>query len=188
MKKTVKILIAALFAVSFSSLANAQSASISANATVISELKVTNQANLNFGTIIIGQTKSIYSDNSVVVSTGNSLGNTNRGQFSLSAGIGSNLTLTFVLPSSLTTTGGAILPISFTDDNPNNLSSAIGFEDGDGNVAKVTPGIPYVINGYNSASEVKNANVFVGGQVDATGVGVSTGIYTGTITLSATYN
>ncbi|MDG1277473.1 MAG: hypothetical protein P8O16_09345 [Algoriphagus sp.] len=47
MKKTVKILIATVFAVGFVSLANAQSASISANATVISELKVSNLSNLN---------------------------------------------------------------------------------------------------------------------------------------------
>ena len=184
MKKTVKILIATVFAVGFVSLANAQSASISANATVISELKVSNLSNLNFGTIVVGQTKTILADNTVEVSSGSKIGTTNRGRFSLEAQVGSNVTLTFVLPENLTTTEGALLPIEF--DWAGASEGPIAYEDGDGALYKIIPGTSYQILGFNSGSEMPTSNVLVGGRVNATGV--TPGTYSGTITLSAIYN
>lgn len=183
MKKTIKIVIAAVFAVGFGSFAQAQSASISANATVISELTITNVANLNFGTVVVGQTKSIDADNMINVSTGSALGTANRGRFIVRAQVGSNVQLTLVLPSNLSTSGGALLPISFA---PINGEPAIAVQDGDGQMFAITPGTPYLITGFNSASEIEEVNVFVGGQVNATGV--TAGTYNGNITLTATYN
>ncbi len=183
MKKTVKILIAAVLTVGFGSLANAQSASISANATVISELSILNMANLAFGTVVSGQKKFIDSENTTEVSIGSALGASSRGRFIMWAQIGSNVTLTFTLPTNLSTSGGDLLPISFDDFNENPIIAVV---DGDGIFGRVTPGTPYVINGFNSASEIDNINIYVGGQVDATGV--TAGTYTGTITLSAAYN
>ena len=178
MKKTVKVLIAAVFAVGFGSLANAQSASISANATVISQLVVTNNANLNFGTVVVGQTKSIDAYETIAVSTGPTLGSANRGRFVVRAQQGSNVQLTFVLPADLRTAGGAILPISFDFDD-----QVAAVEDNDSGYTVFYPTDAYQITGFGDSP----VNVWIGGKVDAA-TGVTAGTYTGTITLSATYN
>ena len=183
MKKTVKILIAALFAVGFGSLANAQSASISANATVISELKVTNNANLNFGTVVVGQTKKIDGYGNVEVSTGPKLGSTSLGGFRIEAQTGSNVRLTFEFPTNLSTTEGALLPISFTGTEG---ASSATIDLGEGDRNEFNPRSPYQINGFLSGATGSYMQVFIGGNVNATGV--TAGTYTGTITLSATYN
>jgi hypothetical protein len=185
MKKTIKFLIAAVFAVGFGSLANAQSASISANATVISELLVTNNANLDFGTVVVGQTKSIDGYGSIEVSTGPTLGTARLGMFRIEAQIGSNVGLTFVLPTNLSTTGGALLPITFGEG----VSGKSGMiELRPGIPTEFIPSSPYQINGFLNGAYPGDTfvKVYIGGKVDATGV--TAGIYTGTITLSATYN
>ena len=139
---------------------------------------------LNFGTIVVGQTKTILADNTVEVSSGSKIGTTNRGRFSLEAQVGSNVTLTFVLPENLTTTEGALLPIEF--DWAGASEGPIAYEDGDGALYKIIPGTSYQILGFNSGSEMPTSNVLVGGRVNATGV--TPGTYSGTITLSAIYN
>lgn len=65
MKKTAKILFDEVFPVSFGSLAKAQSASITANAIVISEIEVTSVANLIFSTLVVGQKKTIHRSGNV---------------------------------------------------------------------------------------------------------------------------
>jgi hypothetical protein len=191
MKKTIKILVAAVLAVGFGSLANAQSASISANATVISELTVTNQANLNFGTVVVGQVKTIDSYlNTATVSTGIALGTSNRGAFTVAAQAGSNVTLEFSLPTTLT--GGAgTLPISFSWLNSEDIpveSVTITVEDEGYKI--FDPKNSYTFpTGFPTLEAIAGTNsvfVYIGGRVDATGV--TAGTYTGTITLSATYN
>jgi hypothetical protein len=185
MKKTVKILAAAILAVGFGSLANAQSASISANATVISEIAVTTLANLNFGTVVVGQTKSIDGYGNIDVSTGPILGPAGFGMFRIVALKGSNVGLTFVLPTNLNTTGGASLPITFGEGaaGKSGMIELKPFEQ-----TEFDPSIPYQINGFLNGGDpaYDYVQVFIGGKVDAT---VATaGTYTGTITLNATYN
>ncbi|MDG1277135.1 MAG: hypothetical protein P8O16_07630 [Algoriphagus sp.] len=185
MKKTVKILIAAVFAVAFGSLANAQSASISANATVISEISVTTQANLEFGTVVVGQTKSIDGLGSIDVSSGPTLGSSQLGRFLIEAQKGSNVQLTFALPTNLSTTGGALLPISF---GPGVSAKSAIVELRPGYQTEFTPSVPYQISGFLNSAEPTDRyiQVSIGGKVDATSA--TAGSYTGIITLSAIYN
>ncbi|MDG1277134.1 MAG: DUF4402 domain-containing protein [Algoriphagus sp.] len=185
MKKTVKILIAAVFALGFVSLAKAQSASISANATVISELSVTKGKDLNFGTIVVGQTKSIDAYDNISVSDGPELGSATAGTFTVNAQKGSNVKVSFILPTNLTSSTSNLLPISFNYGD----TQVAAVMDDEGNYTEFYPTSDFQINGFNQsvvdplASSVK---FYIGGQVDATGV--TAGTYTGTITLSATYN
>jgi len=177
--------VAAVLAVCFGSLANAQSASISANATVISELTVTNQANLNFGTVVVGQTKSLDGYGNVAVSSGPKLGNARQGHFKVTAQRGSNLQLTFNLPTNLIAPGGAELPISFSYEDE---QVAVVSDPLMGDFINFYPTTLLQINNFLTGSEdfATYVDVFIGGQVNATGV--TAGAYTGTITLSATYN
>jgi hypothetical protein len=185
MKKTTKVLFTALLAVGFGSLVHAQSATISANATVLSQITVVNNANLNFGTVIMGQTKMIDASDNVYVSEGSTaIGSANRGSFYVTAQTGSNVRLTFTLPTNLSKVGGGSLPISFP-----HYEETMGIvEDAYGTQDDFDLTIAYVINGFNSSWdwETSTSSFYIGGKVDATTA--TAGIYTGTITLSATYN
>lgn len=114
MKKSIKILVAFILASSFWSIAHGQSASISANATVINEIAVARVADLNFGTLVAGQIKSIDMMGNVSISSGTALGSTTRGEFTVSASAGSDVRLSFDLPNNLTGSGSDVLPISFS--------------------------------------------------------------------------
>ena len=197
MKKSVKILMAAVFAVGFGSLANAQSATISANATVISEIAVARVGDLNFGTLVAGQSKAIDYNGTVSVSTGTSIGTTRMGEFTVAAQAGSDVKLSFTLPSNLTGSGSTILPISFSWDElgmygpePTNACRIVIQEGGGAMFVDPTLGpISLIGNSFPTYEAIPGTNsvrVFIGGKVDATGV--TAGSYTGNITLSATYN
>lgn len=196
MKTTIKILTTALLAVGFGSLVHAQSASISANATVISEIAVTSVSDLNFGTIVANQKKFVSQfGNPATVSTGTVIDNGGRGEFTVAAQAGTDVTVSLVLPPALLGPGGS-LPIVFvetidTDFGDPSLLSAIYINMQEGNGG-------YYINP-NSFSErfnsfpnfdigggVNGVRIFIGGEVDATNA--TAGTYTGIITLNATYN
>jgi spore coat protein U-like protein len=185
MQNTAKILIMAAFAVGFGTFANAQSASISANATVVSEIVVANVNNLNFGTVVVGQKKSITAYEVEEVSSGPVLGSANPGRFRVNAQRGSYVSISFDFPTNLLGTGGSQLPIYFSwDAQPDKV---IVVTDGDYNeAAPLILGTAYQINNYNALSETPFYEFVIGGQVDATSA--TAGTYTGTITLSATYN
>lgn len=185
MKTTIKTFIAAILTIGFGSFANAQSASISANATVISEIAVTRVDDLNFGTVVVGQKKSITADSNVAVSTGSVLGSANRGHFMVNAQRGSNVSISFDFPINLVATGGGQLPIYFSWENEPERVIVVTNGDFD-DAPKLIPGTPYQINNYNPNSETSEYNFFIGGQVDATNA--TAGSYTGNITLNATYN
>ena len=183
MKKTIKILTAAILAIGFGSLANAQSATITANATVISEIVVETRTNLNFGTVVVGQTKSVSARESILVSSGPTLGTSNRGYFVVRAQQGSNVNLSFLLPSNLSSPIGELLPISFNYGD----SEVAYLEDSDYEEIDFYPTSALQINSFNSSDpDGREIKVFIGGQVNATGV--PAGSYIGNITLSATYN
>lgn len=193
MKTTIKTFIAAIITIGFGSFANAQSASISANATVISEISVANVANLNFGTLVAGQIKTIDLFGNVSVSTGSTLGTTRQGEFTVAASAGSDVRLSFSLPTNLNGSGAAVLPISFAWEDEYGfpeLSVRI-ITDGQGGADYVNPtsSISFPGNSFPTVEAIPGTNsvrVFIGGQVDATNA--TAGTYTGTITLNATYN
>nr|MBI1229442.1 hypothetical protein [Cytophagales bacterium] len=193
MKKTVKVLLTAALAIGIGAFANAQSASISANATVISEIAVTSVSDLNFGTIVVNQKKIVSEMGDTRVSTGTAINNGSRGEFTVAAP--ADVTVSLLLPNVLTGSGGS-LPILFEETLFNEVEGSytrstlyVNFQPGNGG---------YVINP-NSPSErfanfptfdigggVNGVRVFIGGTVDATNS--TAGSYTGTITLNATYN
>jgi len=194
MKKTVKIVIAAVFAVGFGSFANAQSASISVDATVISEIAVNSVSNLNFGTIVVGQKKLVFSGNriSTKVSTGAVLDNGNGGEFTVAAQAGADVTVSLVLPANLTGTGGS-LPIVFGEtvdfEGSSFLSSEIKTieQNATSDIEPNSPSIRYAnFPAFDIGGGINGIRVLIGGEVDATGA--TAGTYTGTITLNATYN
>ncbi|PRY83749.1 DUF4402 domain-containing protein [Mongoliibacter ruber] len=193
MKTTIKTFIAAILTIGFGSFAIAQSASISANATVISEIAVANVNNLSFGTVVTGQTKSINSFGDVSVSNGPALGTTNRGEFTVAASAGSDVRLSFTLPNNLTGPGAAVLPIAFTWEEGDFMT----FEEYGIRVITRSDAFSFVVdntfsfpgNSFPTFEAIPGTNsvrVFIGGQVDATNA--TAGTYTGTITLNATYN
>ncbi|WP_289029486.1 DUF4402 domain-containing protein [uncultured Algoriphagus sp.] len=194
MRKTIKILTAAILAIGFGTLANAQSASISANATVISEIAVANINNLNFGTVVVGQKKGIDFAGNVSVSTGSGLGTTTRGEFTVAAQAGSDVTFSFILPANLIGPGDAVMPYALNWEND-------GFDGGTKYggivVTQIGNGGSFITNDtfsfdgnsfptYEAIEGTNSVRVFIGGQVDATSA--TAGSYTGTITLNATYN
>ena len=190
-----KILILTAFAVGIGSLANAQSATISANAKVISEIAVTSVSNLNFGTLVAGQTKSIDQNGYVTVSSGSALGTANMGEFTVAAQAGSDVSLVFILPTGLTGSNTGLLPISFswTEDSQGDVlyvPSVRVVENTDGGSGYYDPSSgPIRYTSFPTCEAIAGKNsvrVFIGGRVDSNGVSSDT--YTGTITLSATYN
>lgn len=194
MKKSIKILVAFILASSFWSIAHGQSASISANATVINEIAVARVADLNFGTLVAGQIKSIDMMGNVSISSGTALGSTTRGEFTVSASAGSDVRLSFDLPNNLTGSGSDVLPISFSwmdEMGYPEYSVFILEQDGNGGSFFDPTSGSYAFAGnsfptFEAISGVNSVRVFIGGQVDATNV--SSGTYNGTITLNATYN
>ncbi|WP_289029487.1 hypothetical protein [uncultured Algoriphagus sp.] len=188
---------AAVLAVGFGSLANAKSASISANATVISEIVVNNVSNLDFGTVVVGQKKLVYAGDrmSSKVSTGTLIDNGSGGEFTISAQAGSDVTISFVLPTSLAGSTSGSLPITFGEMedigmgpyfNPEIITiSQIGGIDT--YINQNSPSLRYAnFPTFDIGGGVNGIRVIIGGEVDATSA--TAGTYTGTITMSATYN
>jgi hypothetical protein len=101
------------------------------------------------------------------------------------------------LPITLVSVGGGNLPISFDTGIPDMDG---GFVDQSGMISStvgtrsINPTVPYTFpaeyGSFPTSEAIPGTNsidVFIGGRVDATGV-VPSGTYTGSITLSATYN
>jgi spore coat protein U-like protein len=191
MKTTIKTFVAAILGLGFGSFANAQSASISANATVISEIEVENVNNLNFGTLVAGQIKSVLLGG-VEVSTGPLLGTANRGEFIVAAQAGSDVRLSFNLPDNLNGPSGALLPISFfwiNEFDVPQLTVRIFFSNGAFITVNPNNPISFPDNSFPTSEVTAGKNsvrLTIGGKVDATSA--TAGSYTGTITLNATYN
>lgn len=199
MKKTIKIVIAAVFAVGFGSFANAQSASISANATVISEIVVANVNNLNFGTVVAGQKKRIDYLGNVSVSIGSAVGPITMGEFTVAAQAGSDVRFSFTLPANLISPSNATMPYVLNwqevDPDGDGVSTFTRYggiviqQAGGGGSAIMGNNFSFPGNSFPTFQAIPGTNsvrVFIGGQVDATSA--TAGTYTGTITLNATYN
>lgn len=145
-------------------LVQAQSASITATATVVTPLVVTGANGLNFLNVFQGVDKSVaYTDA------------TNGGRFSITGYQNSQVALTFTLPTTLSS-GANSMPINNYAVFTNGLNSTAG-------ATALT-----VVSGtaVNSNLVTGNLFLFLGARVQPA-VAQAAGTYTGSITLAAAY-
>lgn len=144
-------------------LAQAQSATVAATATVVTPLIVTGTAGLAFGNVFQGVNKTVlFSD-------------ATSGRFSITGFGASQVAMTFTLPTNLAA-GASNLPIDTWDirSNPTNVTAGA-------TALTVTSGVP--VNGNLTAGSLF---LFVGGRV-VPAVAQAAGSYTGNIVLAAAY-
>lgn len=170
MKTLLKTLLITCVAICAGTVAYAQgqsaNANIPANANVIAQLNVTAGNALGFGDVSPGVSKSV------------AISDATAGTFSVTGGGGASVSLGFTLPTNLTS-GANNLPIAFstTDANWEDGISSLGTNVFDPNAGVSVGALP--ADG--------DMTVFIGGTVNPTN-GQAAGTYTGTITLTATYN
>ena len=142
--------------------ATAQSASISATATVAGALSVTAGNNLAFGTVIPGFNRTIL------------VSDAGAGTFSLTGGANAQVALSFTLPANLTS-GANNLAVAFTGayNVSNNVATSTAF----------TPS-----SGVTTRLDGTTGSLFVwlGGTLTVP-AGAVAGAYSGTVTLNASY-
>ena len=167
---------------------NTANAPISATANVAAAVTVAKDVDLVFGNVVPGLTKTVGNDGNLLAGTA---GGTvaNEGRFIVTKGINTQVTLGFgTLPSTLLLSGGtATLAINFTD--PSSGVQLAKVSDGTSNVP-FTPASGIVIANSSPTLFAYAASTFkvhIGGTVVPTASQL-TGTYSGTITLTATYN
>lgn len=146
--------------------ATAQTANITASATVLAPLTVTGVNNLDFGTVYPGVNASVAPTAATA------------GSFTLTGVAGAQITVTFTLPTNLQDAALDNLPISFatTDATANQANSQ----------AAATAFDPNSVLTTNLDATTGSYYVWIGGTVSPTG-SQPAGTYTGTITLTAAY-
>ncbi len=167
MRKFVPVLLAlAVMAWAPSALAQSTaSADITARATVLGPITVTNQADLEFGNVIPGVAKSV------------AISGTTSGRWLVAGNAGAEVNLDFTaLPNNLT--GPATMSITYAANDAghnvtNNAAGAVPFD----------PAGTALANIGNAPAELY---VWIGGTVNPV-AGQAAGLYTGTITLQAAY-
>lgn len=167
--------------------------SIQANASVLTQIQVTAGNSLEFGNVSPGVAKTIALTGAfdMQVLGGTATGGERLGTFTIGKGANSFFTLSWTLPTELTTTGtGNInMPISFADIDSRKLgllsggASTVPFSVG---VLNTNTGITNTAARDEIAAAI-NLTVTLGGTVNPAVDQVS-GSYTGDITLTATYN
>jgi hypothetical protein len=196
MKKSVKVLLVAVFAFGTTFLAQAQDrfATISASANVVDELKVTAVDDLEFGVVMQGVNKMVnltggVSDNDAS-GTGTTSSNAQTGLFEVYAGAGSSVTLSFTFPALLNSVVGSnSMPIAFNQDATGGVAENLGYGPSNTSITKLnlTPNsITIPINDLNGSGS-NGINVYVGGVVKPS-ASQANGSYTGDIKLTAVYN
>ncbi len=143
--------------------AQAQSATITATATVVTPLAVTGTAPLAFGNVFQGVNKTI------------AFGDATSGRFSITGFNTSQVAMTFTLPATLAS-GANTMPINTYDVRVNGTNVTAG-----ATALAVTTGVPV-----NSNLVAGNLFVFVGGRVQPAAAQAQ-GAYTGSIVLAAAY-
>lgn len=149
------------------STAKAQSASISATAVVAGALTVTNQRNLNFGTVIPGFTRTVLPADAT------------SGHFQVDGGVNAEVQLTF---STLQTTLTGLVPAntltvasySATYNTVDAGGTGTGFVPASGVTTRLGAAVPAQLH------------IYIGGVINVPG-GQAADTYTGTITLDAAY-
>ncbi|GIW52294.1 MAG: hypothetical protein KatS3mg081_1649 [Gemmatimonadales bacterium] len=147
--------------------AEAQSASITATATVLQPLSVTGAANLNFGNVFPGTNVSV-----APTAAG-------AGRFELNGVAGAEVQFSLTLPSTLTSGGSNSIPITFSSTDGRYNTTA------DPNTGATTfnPNAPVTTTLHGTTGDLF---VYLGGTVSPSGT-TPAGTYTGTITLNASY-
>ncbi len=160
---SIRHLTALIALVAAAGAAQGQSASIAATATVVTPITVTGTAPLAFGNVFQGVNKTIaFSD-------------ATSGRFSLTGYLGSQVALTFTLPTTLSS-GANTMPINTYDVRVNGTNVTAG-----ASALTVTSGTPV-----NTNLVAGNLFVFVGGRV-VPAAAQAAGTYTGSIVLAAAY-
>ncbi len=157
----VSAVLAALLSLTVS--AQAQSANITATATVFQAMTVTGARTLDFGNVFPGVAKSI----GVAAATS--------GRFDLTGQSSANVNLTFTLPTNLTS-GANNLPIGTWTGCTNATNTTTG-------CTSFTPSGTATASAFSGAGALF---VWVGGTVTPGGAQAA-GTYTGTVTLTAAY-
>jgi hypothetical protein len=141
----------------------AQSANITATATVYTAITVTGANPLNFGNVFPGVARTILATDAAA------------GRFDLTGQNSANVNLTFTLPANLVS-GGNNLPIGSWTGYRNNTNAQTGG-------TAFTPAATAYATAFSGAGAVF---VFVGGTVTPAAAQAA-GTYTGTVTLTAAY-
>lgn len=167
MKRLLQITLVLFLTTGLTTVALAQT-DITATANVIAQVDVTAGNSLDFGDVTPGTTPSV------------GVGDSGAGTFTVS-GNGGSLNLSFTLPSQLNGPASNTMGISFVDGDASwgDDGSPVATNDFDPNT-----GTDLDITGDTSDGEI---TVFIGGTVSP-GAGLQAGNYTGTITLTASYN
>jgi hypothetical protein len=198
MKNSTKLFLVLLIITGFGVRAYAQqsdNAVTDAKAEVSALVNVTELQDLIFGVVTPGVTKTIDTDGTVIAGTagtGATIGAEFAGKFSITKGTNTSVTLAFTLPSNLVNTvpdPDENLAINFVDAGGVKLAQLAAFNGGQADLL-FTPA-----DGITTANSGATAEyyadddfyVYIGGTVVPT-VDQESGVYEGTITLSATYN
>ncbi len=140
------------------------SASIQATATVLSAITVTAGNNLQFGNVTPGVNKT------VAITDGGA------GTFTVAKGANTGVTLSFTLPTDLSTGGGDLLPIGSWTGGWNTAATPVG-------ATLFTPSAAGSNTTVNAATAL---TVFVGATVSPAAAQAA-GAYTGDVTMSVVY-
>jgi len=163
-------------------------------AEVVAQVDVTHQADLRFGMVTPGVVKVIGNNGAILLGTAGAStalagGLTEgAGQFRVTKGLNTQVTLALTLPTVLSGPLTATMPISFTNEGAAALARLnVGATDAPWSLVGNSPSLT-VSNATHAAFFAANSfDVFIGGRVSPV-AGQVAGTYVGDITLTATYN
>ncbi len=164
---------------------------VDAKAQVVAQVDVTKVEDLIFGMVTPGNTKTINSLGQVLAGqagAGVTIGAEKAGQFSVTKGLNTQVTLGFTLPTSLTFDAHN-LAINFIDAAGVKLARLAAFNGAQADLLFTPADGIVVANSGATAAYFADDDfyVFIGGTVVPT-TGQPAGVYVGEITLTATYN
>jgi hypothetical protein len=151
-----------------------------ARATVVQQIVVSQVSNLDFSMVSPGVAKTISHSGATLVSAGTVTGGESRGVFTVSAGAGTSVDLSYQVPTDLES-GLNTLPVTFTSGwgNANNNSAS--------NAVSVSTETNIALFPTNDVSGANLIYVILGGTVTPA-VGQAAGLYVADVVLTAEYN
>lgn len=177
MKRITFILSIFAFSMTFSGSAFAQTADVTASASIVADLSVTKNTDLSFGQILNSQTADAVIDpNDTNSGTGST---TTLGKVTVVASDGAGLSISFTNPTDLSLTSDATQKIGFT-------GNYTGKETDD--AATSTDLNESTANEVTLGSANDTYYIYLGGTLDGADIdGATTGTYEGTITVTVNY-